>query len=97
MVFTTPVSRAVNFPIQGSAADILKNAMIDVHAALPRVANGRARMILTVHDELLFEAPREAADETIAVVREKMEGTVQLKVPLTVDVGVGENWKEAKS
>ncbi len=88
---------AVNFPIQGSAADILKNAMIDVHAALPQVANGRARMILTVHDELLFEAPREAADETIAVVREKMESTVKLKVPLTVDVGVGENWKEAKS
>ena len=57
---------AVNLPIQGSAADILKKAMIDVHAALPQVAGGRARMILTVHDELLFEAPREAADETVA-------------------------------
>jgi DNA polymerase I len=86
---------AVNLPIQGSAADILKKAMIDVHAALPQVAGGRARMILTVHDELLFEAPREAADETVALVREQMERAVTLKVPLTVDVGVGENWKEA--
>jgi DNA polymerase-1 len=87
---------AVNMPIQGSAADILKKAMIDVHAGLPKVAGGRARMILTVHDELLFETPREAADETAAAVREMMEGAVKLKVPLTVDVGVGENWKEAK-
>ncbi|MBA3641198.1 MAG: DNA polymerase I [Acidobacteria bacterium] len=86
---------AVNLPIQGTAADILKKAMIDVHAALPQVAGGRARMILTVHDELLFEAPREAADETAALVREHMEGAVALKVPLTVDVGIGENWKEA--
>jgi DNA polymerase-1 len=88
---------AVNMPIQGSAADILKKAMIDVHAGLPRVAGGRARMILTVHDELLFETPAEAADETAAAVRELMEGAVKLNVPLTVDVGVGENWKEAKS
>jgi len=87
---------AVNMPIQGSAADILKRAMIDVHAGLPKVAGGRARMILTVHDELLFEAPKEAADETAAAVRELMEGAVKLNVPLTVDVGVGENWKEAK-
>ena len=87
---------AVNFPIQGSAADILKRAMIDVHRAL--VASGSpARMILTVHDELLFEAPKAAADETAALVRERMEGAVALRVPLTVDVGVGENWKEAKS
>jgi DNA polymerase-1 len=87
---------AVNLPIQGTAADILKQAMIDVHAGLGTVAGGRARMILTVHDELLFEAPAAAADETAARVRELMESAVQLKVPLTVDVGVGENWKEAK-
>jgi DNA polymerase-1 len=88
---------AVNMPIQGSAADILKKAMIDVHAGLPGVAGGRARMILTVHDELLFEAPKDAADEAAAAVRELMEGAVTLNVPLTVDVGVGENWKEAKA
>jgi len=87
---------AVNFPIQGSAADILKKAMIDVHAALSQVAGGRARMILTVHDELLFEAPQDAVDETVAVVRDRMEKAVPLKVPITVDVGVGQNWKEAK-
>jgi DNA polymerase-1 len=88
---------AVNMPIQGSAADILKKAMIDVHAALPSIAGGRARMILTVHDELLFEAPADAADETAAAVRELMESAVTLSVPVTVDVGIGENWKEAKS
>ena len=88
---------AVNLPIQGSAADILKKAMIDVHRALPAVAGGKARMILTVHDELLFEAPAEAGDETSALVTEVMERAVPLKVPLTVDVGIGENWKEAKS
>ena len=87
---------AVNFPIQGSAADILKRAMIDVHGAL-NASGSPAQMILTVHDELLFEAPREAADETAALVRERMEAAVPLRVPLTVDVGVGENWKEAKS
>jgi DNA polymerase I len=87
--------RAVNFPIQGTAADILKRAMIDVHDALA-TSDTRARMILTVHDELLFEAPRETAEETTALVRARMEGAVPLDVPLTVDVGVGENWKEAK-
>jgi DNA polymerase-1 len=87
---------AVNLPIQGTAADILKRAMIDVHAALPSLAGGRTRMILTVHDELLFEAPRETADESASALREIMERAVPLRVPLTVDVGVGENWKEAK-
>jgi DNA polymerase-1 len=88
---------AVNLPIQGSAADILKRAMIDVHAALPSLAGGRTRMILTVHDELLFEAPKETAEEAAAALREIMERAVPLRVPLTVDVGIGENWKEAKS
>jgi len=86
---------AVNMPIQGSAADIMKRAMIDVHAALARYPD--ARMILTVHDELLFEVPQARADELSAVVREHMQGAAKLNVPLTVDVGIGENWKEAKS
>jgi DNA polymerase-1 len=86
----------VNMPIQGTAADILKRAMIDVHEKL-RDQNLGARMILTVHDELLYEAPKEAADTVASLVREVMEAAVKLNVPLTVDVGMGENWKEAKS
>jgi DNA polymerase-1 len=86
----------VNMPIQGTAADILKLAMIDVHAAL-LAAGAPARMILTVHDELLFEAPRDRSDEAAAIIRERMEGAASLAVPLTVDVGIGDNWKDAKS
>jgi len=85
---------AVNMPIQGSAADIMKLAMIDVHAALAPIP--QARMILTVHDELLFEVPEEQADEISAIVRDKMQSAVTLRVPLTVDIGIGPNWKEAK-
>jgi DNA polymerase-1 len=54
-------------------------------------------MILTVHDELLFESPVDQVDDVVAVVRDRMAGAVALKVPLEVDVGVGANWKEAKS
>jgi DNA polymerase-1 len=89
----------VNMPIQGTAADILKRAMIDVHAAIAALSgrSGQAgRMILTVHDELLFEVPRERADELSAVIREQMESAAVLAVPLTVDVGIGDNWKDAK-
>jgi DNA polymerase I len=86
---------AVNMPIQGSAADIMKRAMIDVHAALTPYPE--ARMILTVHDELLFEVPKPRAEEFAEIVREKMQAATVLTVPLTVDVGIGENWKDAKS
>jgi DNA polymerase I len=86
----------VNMPVQGTAADILKRAMIDLHAEL--AARGlKTRMILTVHDELLFESPRDEAEAAARVVRERMEGATDLVVPLTVDVGIGDNWREAKS
>ena len=85
---------AVNLPIQGSAADIMKRAMIDVHAAL--APHPEARMILTVHDELLFEVPPEEVDTMRALVRLHMEGVVELRVPLVVDIGVGPNWLDAK-
>ena len=85
----------VNMPIQGTAADILKKAMIDLHAELPK-RGFRTRMILTVHDELLFEGPREEAETASELVREHMEGAVSLTVPLTVDVGFAENWRDAK-
>jgi DNA polymerase-1 len=95
----------VNFPIQGSAADILKKAMLRVHHVLRsdgadrkgREAERAARMILTVHDELLIESPEESAAEVAEQVREAMQGAASLKVPLTVDVGIGPNWREAKS
>jgi len=81
-------------PIQGTAADIMKRAMIDVHQAL--AAYPDARMILTVHDELLFEVRKGQADEIAALVRQRMESAASLTVPLTVDVGIGENWRDAK-
>jgi DNA polymerase-1 len=91
----------VNFPIQGTAADILKKAMLRVHAALHSArADSKepgARMILTVHDELLIESPEESATAVAEQVREAMQGAASLNVPLTVDVGIGPNWREAKS
>jgi DNA polymerase-1 len=89
----------VNMPIQGTAADILKRAMIDVHAAMAdlEARSGPAgRMILTVHDELLFEVPDARSDEMAEIIRDRMEKAATLAVPLTVDVGIGKNWKEAK-
>jgi DNA polymerase-1 len=85
----------VNMPIQGTAADIMKRAMINVHAALEKYPDARA--ILTVHDELLFEVPKTQADEVSEVVRETMQSAAALKVPLTVDVGIGDNWRDAKN
>ena len=86
---------AVNMPIQGTAADILKKAMIDLHEELPK--HGFAtHMILTVHDELLFEGPRTEAESVVALVRERMEGVASLAVPLTVDIGFADNWRDAK-
>jgi len=85
----------VNLPIQGTAADILKRAMIDLHAALPQVPG--LRMILTVHDELVFEVPEEYADDAAALVKHHMEHAVSLDVPLDVDVGIGRTWNEAKA
>jgi DNA polymerase-1 len=87
---------AVNMPIQGTAADILKRAMIDVDRALAE-RHARARMILTVHDELLFEAPAGEAAEVADLVQRTMSSAVALRVPLDVDVGIGPTWKDAKS
>jgi DNA polymerase-1 len=85
---------AVNSVIQGTAADLIKKAMVDVDAALD--AGGfDARMILQVHDELVFEAPASQLESLEAMVRERMEGVLPLRVPLVIDVGVGRNWREA--
>ncbi len=83
---------AINMPIQGTAADIQKIAMI--RSAERVAAEGlRARLLLSVHDELLFEVPRDEVDRLAAVVRETMEGALPLDVPLTVDIKVGDDWE----
>ena len=85
---------ALNTPVQGSAADIIKRAMIDLDRRLGETGSP-AKMLLQVHDELLLEVPEEALDETRALVVDCMENAVQLDVPLVVDAGVGKNWLEA--
>ncbi|HLB38024.1 MAG TPA: DNA polymerase I [Gemmatimonadales bacterium] len=86
---------AMNSPLQGSAADLIKIAMIRLHRAL--VATGsQGAMLLQVHDELVLEAPAAEVDAVARVVRREMEGAAELSVPLVVDIGVGENWLDAK-
>lgn len=89
---------AINAPIQGSAADIIRRAMIRIPAALQKAQNP-ARMLLQVHDELIFEVPESAADQTIALMREIMERAAEpclrLDVPLVVEGGKGASWAEA--
>jgi len=82
---------AINAPIQGTDADIIKIAMVRLHAALAE-RKLRSRMILQVHDELVLECPREEIPEVAALVREKMEGAFALAAPLKVDVEMGPNW-----
>ncbi|VWX36321.1 DNA polymerase I [Exiguobacterium oxidotolerans] len=86
---------AINTPIQGSAADIIKKAMLDVHAAL-EASPLKARLLLQVHDELIFEAPDEELDALKALVKQAMEQTVELSVPLRVDGDAGHSWYETK-
>jgi len=85
---------AVNTPVQGTAADIIKLAMLRIDAAI-REGGLRSRMILQVHDELLFDTPESELDTMKQLVRDNMESAVQLRVPLKVDMGVGVNWLEA--
>jgi DNA polymerase-1 len=84
---------AINTPLQGSAADIIKKAMVDLHALMAG-RSMKAKLILQVHDELVFECPREETDELRDLVVATMESSVALSVPLTVSVGTGENWWE---
>jgi DNA polymerase-1 len=84
---------AVNTPLQGAAADLIKLAMIRIDETLHGM---QAKMLLQVHDELVLEAPPEEADEVAALVKSAMEGVKKLEVPLLVDIGSGENWRDAK-
>ena len=85
---------AINAPIQGGAADIIKRAMIHLPGALAN-AGLNARMLLQVHDELVFEVPDSEVDATKTLVTAVMENAAHLDVPLVVDTGTGSNWDEA--
>ena len=85
---------AINTPIQGTAADLIKKAMIHIHDRLSR-ENSRSRMLLQVHDELVFEVPEDEVNAVTLIIREEMEGVHELRVPLKVDISSGRNWDEA--
>jgi DNA polymerase-1 len=86
---------AQNSPLQGSAADLIKVAMTRIHRAI-RVEGLRSRMLLQVHDELVFEVPPEELERMRELVKTHMENVIDLRVPLVVDLGVGANWLDAK-
>jgi DNA polymerase-1 len=86
---------ATNSPLQGSAADLIKVAMIRIHEGL-RTAGLATRMLLQVHDELVFESPAEETGPATELVKRHMEGAAELRVPLLVSIGVGMNWVDAK-
>ena len=85
---------AINAPIQGSAADIIKLAMIDIYNEFQK-KQFKSKMILQVHDELVFDVYKPELEEIKEIVKTKMENAVKLSIPLTVDMGTGENWLEA--
>ncbi len=84
---------AVNAPIQGSASDIIKIAMVNLHH---RLASFTSRLLLQVHDELVFEVDPSEWEQLEPIIRQEMEGSLELSVPLTVDIRAGQNWMEAK-
>ena len=84
---------AVNSPLQGTAADLIKLAMVRIDARLDGM---QSKMLLQVHDELVFECPPEEVEALTALVKSEMEGARKFRVPLLVDVGVGDNWRDAK-
>ena len=86
---------AINMPIQGTASDIVKIAMLHVTEEFKR-ANLGARMLMQVHDELLVEAPASESEQVVGILKSEMESAVELDVPLVVDVGIGDNWMDAK-
>jgi DNA polymerase-1 len=86
---------AINMPIQGTASDIVKIAMLRADEEFRR-AGLKAQMLMQVHDELLVEAPSSEVETVRRLLKQEMEGAVELDVPLVVDVGVGDNWMDAK-
>jgi DNA polymerase-1 len=86
---------SVNSPLQGTAADLIKLAMVRIHGQL-EAGGYRTAMLLQVHDELLFESPPEELETVRTLVKREMEQVYPLDVPLLVEVGVGVNWRDAK-
>ncbi len=93
-IFAQARNVAVNTPLQGTAADMIKLAMIRIDERL-RTDGFTTRMLLQIHDELLFETPPDELDALTAMVREEMGAALPLEVPIVVDVGIGDNWSEA--
>ena len=85
---------AKNTPLQGTAADLVKIAMIRIHRRLAE-SKMTSRMLLQVHDELVFEAPENEVEPLTELVRTEMEGALELQVPLVAEVGFGDNWLDA--
>lgn len=86
---------AINAPMQGTAADIIKKAMIEVNTMISQEYNSEVKMVMQVHDELVFEVQRTKVEEISAKIKEIMEGAVKLSVPLEVNVDTGDNWDQA--
>jgi DNA polymerase-1 len=84
---------AVNMPIQGTAADMIKTAMIEIDKQLPKVSH-ESRMLLQVHDELVFEVPDDEIEKVSKLVKTTMENVYKLDVPIVVDIETGNNWNE---
>jgi len=86
---------ALNTPIQGSSADIIKTAMINIYNEI-KIRGYKSQLLLQVHDDLLFEVPVNETDSMISIIRDKMENSVTLSVPMAVDIKAGKNWGEMK-
>ena len=95
MIRSSGERMALNTPIQGTAADILKKAMVEIYDEF-RKRNLKSKMLIQVHDELVFNVLKDELDEVKEIVQDIMENTFKLDVPLKVDIEVGENWYEAK-
>jgi DNA polymerase-1 len=85
---------AINAPLQGSAADIIKKAMIDIDIFLNKEMP-EVKMIMQVHDELIFETPKKNSEEVLSIIKNMMEKAVELDIPLIVEAAIGTNWNEA--
>ena len=85
---------AINAPVQGTAADIMKIAMINMHKAI-KTQKSEAKLILQVHDELILDTPKDEIDKIVSLVTESMMGAANLEVPLEIDIGIGDNWDQA--